>query len=190
MIRTATRLMEDGASPSVSDVAKVACVSRSTAYRYFPDKATMVHAVMGEALGPILDWRPDAASAEERVEALFRSSYPRILAHEATFRAALRLSLEGSSEESQASEQIGPARQGHRIELLRRALANVDGGDARGARDTIQPDRLAHALSLVFGIESIVVLRDIWGMDDAQITDVVTWIARTLVRAAQEERSS
>jgi AcrR family transcriptional regulator len=46
MLETATRLMQAGATPSVSEVAEAAEVSRATAYRYFPSQAALVHAVV------------------------------------------------------------------------------------------------------------------------------------------------
>jgi len=57
MLETATRLMQAGVTPSVSEVAEAAEVSRATAYRYFPSQAALVHAVVDEGLGPILTWQ-------------------------------------------------------------------------------------------------------------------------------------
>ena len=45
-------------------------------------------------------------------------------------------------------------------------------------------DRLVKALSLVYGIESYVVLKDIWGLDGEQTLSVAQWAARSLVDAA------
>ena len=56
MVATASDMMRRGISPSVSEVAEAAGVSRSTAYRYFPTLADMLRAVVAEALGPILSW--------------------------------------------------------------------------------------------------------------------------------------
>src|SRR5690606_1141187 len=39
MLETASSLMQEGVTPSVSDVAEAAGVSRATAYRYFPSQA-------------------------------------------------------------------------------------------------------------------------------------------------------
>jgi AcrR family transcriptional regulator len=94
MLETAIELMQQGFTPSVSDVAEAAQVSRATAYRYFPTQADLVHAVVNEALGPILSWSSDSTNAEERVDDLLTESMPRILEFEATFKAALKLSLE------------------------------------------------------------------------------------------------
>src|SRR5690606_29064360 len=78
MLETAISLMQEGQTPSVTEVAEAAGVSRATAYRYFPSQADLVHAVVDEALGPILGWESDSGNAEERVENLLTSTMPRI----------------------------------------------------------------------------------------------------------------
>src|SRR6478672_3111127 len=89
MLETATRLMQAGATPSVSEVAEAAEVSRATAYRYFPSQTALVHAVVDEGLGPILTWQSTSADPQRRVAELFDTAMPRIDAFEATFKAAL-----------------------------------------------------------------------------------------------------
>jgi AcrR family transcriptional regulator len=182
MLETATRLMQKGVTPSVSEVAEAAEVSRATAYRYFPSQAALVHAVVDEALGPILDWRSDSDDAEERVGDLFRSSMPRISEFEATFRAALKLSLEQSAQGEGISTPAEPRfTRGHRVDLLKDALQPL-----RGTLPAKEVDRLAQALSLIFGVEALVVLKDMWGMDDRRAYSVAEWAARSLVRSAIE----
>ncbi|BCH24491.1 TetR family transcriptional regulator [Mesorhizobium sp. L-8-3] len=179
MLETATRLMQGGAIPSVTEVAEAAQVSRATAYRYFPTQAALVHAVVDEALGPILEWRSDSFDAEKRTRDLFGSAMPRIDAFEATFRAALKLSLD-----QWAARQAGtfgpepPFTRGHRIDLLRDAIAPL-----RGQVPEAAFDRLAKALSLLFGIEALVVLKDIWGVDAEETRSITEWAATALVRA-------
>ena len=89
MLETATRLMQAGVTPSVSEVAEAAEVSRATAYRYFPSQAALVHAVVDEGLGPILTWQSASKDPQRRVAELFDTAMPRIEAFEATFKAAL-----------------------------------------------------------------------------------------------------
>src|SRR5215207_2869189 len=67
MLQAAIQLMQSGITPSVTEVAEAAEVSRATAYRYFPSQAALVQAVVDEALGPILAWRSGQEDAEERV---------------------------------------------------------------------------------------------------------------------------
>ena len=183
MLDTASRLMQSGATPSVSEVAEAAGVSRATAYRYFPSQAALVQAVVDEGLGPILEWRSDATDPRQRVSELFETAMPRIEAFEATFKAALKLSLE-----QWAKRQAGtlggepPLTRGHRVELLQDALAPLKGVLKRRAFD-----RLAQALSLVFGVEVLIVLKDIWGLDSADTLAVAQWAARSLVDAAIAE---
>src|SRR5260370_36850377 len=45
-------------------------------------------------------------------------------------------------------------------------------------------DRLVRALSVVYGIEAYIVLRDIWGARDREIQAIARWIADALVDAA------
>ncbi|WP_035102222.1 TetR/AcrR family transcriptional regulator [Devosia sp. LC5] len=183
MLQSATALMQSGATPSVSEVAEAAGVSRATAYRYFPSQAVLVHAVVDEALGPILDWKTDESDTRARVKDLLASSMPRINEFEATFKAALKLSLD-----QWARRQVGTLgaepqfTRGHRVDLLMRAT--------RPMADTLsraQRLRLSQALSLIFGVELIIVLRDIWGLAAAEAEAVAQWAALALVNAAEAE---
>jgi AcrR family transcriptional regulator len=183
MLETAIALMQQGQTPSVSAVAEAAEVSRATAYRYFPSQAALVQAVVNEALGPILSWQSPSADAEARVTDLVRTSMPRIAEFEAPFKAALRLTLE-----QWAQRQAGtlgeepPFRRGHRVDLLQQAIAPL-----RQTLPEPQFRRLAQALSLTYGLEVLIVLKDIWGLAFDETRDVALWAANALVRAAIAE---
>ena len=183
MVRTAVELMQRGQTPSVSAAAAAAGVSRATAYRYFPTQSALVEAVVQQALGPILQWDSPSRNAEERVSDLLASSNARIVEFKATFKAALGLSLEQRAQSRSKPAPDGPKfRRGHRIELLEKALAPI--------RDKLSDRkfaRLTKALSLTFGLEVILILKDIWNADAGEIQDVATWAARALVRAALAE---
>jgi len=183
MLETAVRMMQDGVVPSISDVAEEAGVSRATAYRYFPSQAALVHAVVDEALGPILEWSSSEEDAERRVDDLIGTSIPRIEAFEATFRAALKHSLEQWAARRRGVAGLEPQfTRGHRIELLRNAIAPL-----HPALPEASLDRLAKALSLVFGVETLVILKDIWNVDADEAREIALWSGRALVRAAMED---
>ncbi|MBK8082747.1 MAG: TetR/AcrR family transcriptional regulator [Devosia sp.] len=183
MLETATALMQRGETPSVSAVAEAAEVSRATAYRYFPSQAALVQAVVDEGLGPILDWTSTSTDAEARVLDLFALSMPRILEFEATFKAALKLSLEQWAQRRAGTLGAEPPfKRGHRVELLQKAIAPL-----RESLTEAQFQRLAKALSLVYGLEVLIVLKDLWGLEFDEIRDVANWTATVLVRAAIEE---
>jgi AcrR family transcriptional regulator len=183
MLETATRLMQAGATPSVSEAAEAAGVSRATAYRYFPSQAALVQAVVDEGLGPILTWRTEKTDPAARVADLIDTSLPRIEEFEATFKAALKLSLDQWARRQAGTLGAEPQfTRGHRVDLLRDALAPL-----RGVLPPKQFDRLAQALSLVFGVEVLIVLKDIWGLDSGQTRAAAQWAAATLVRGALAE---
>jgi AcrR family transcriptional regulator len=183
MLETASRLMQDGQTPSVSEAAEAAGVSRATAYRYFPSQAALVQAVVGEALGSILTWRSASPDAASRVDDLIGTSLPRIEAHEATFKAALRLSLDQWARRQAGTLGDEPRfTRGHRIDLLKDAIAPL-----RGSLPAAHFERLAQALSLVFGVEVLIVLKDMWGLDGGETAAVAQWAASALVRAAVAE---
>ncbi|MER9644371.1 TetR/AcrR family transcriptional regulator [Mesorhizobium sp. M0239] len=183
MLETATRLMQAGVTPSVSEVAEAAEVSRATAYRYFPSQSALVQAVVDEGLGPILTWQSTSADAERRVAELFDTAMPRIEAFEATFKAALKLSLDQWARRQAGTLGGEPAfTRGHRIDLLKDAIAPLKG--RLPPRDF---KRLAQALSLIFGVEVLIVLKDIWGLDSRRTRAVAQWAAGALVRAAVAE---
>ncbi|MCO5064969.1 MAG: TetR/AcrR family transcriptional regulator [Rhizobiaceae bacterium] len=183
MLQTAMRLMQQGQTPSVSEVAEAAGVSRATAYRYFPSQAALVQAVVHEALGPILSWKSRSASAERRMTDLLDRSMPRIDEFEATFKAALRLSLEqwAKRQAGTLGEEVQFTR-GHRVDLLRSAIAPL--GQRLHKR---RFDRLAQALSLLFGVEVLIILKDIWGLEADEALSVSRWAASVLIRATEEE---
>jgi AcrR family transcriptional regulator len=185
LLTTAMGLMEEGLIPSVSAVAEAAEVSRATAYRYFPSEAAMIEAAVKEALGPILAWTPDSPDAEERISELLAFAYPRMEKYEATLRAALWLALDHWARRQAKTIGAGEAFvRGHRKALLAKVAAPLRG---RLSRQAI--DKLTQSLSLIFGTEAIVVLKDIWGLDGAEAKRVAIWASHALVRTAISEAS-
>lgn len=180
MLQAATQLMQSGITPSVTEVAEAAEVSRATAYRYFPSQAALVQAVVDEALGPILEWKSGDPDPRARITDLIATALPRIDEFEATFRAALKLSLDQWAQRQAGTLGSEPRfTRGHRKDLLRDVTAPLEGKLPPAGRD-----RLAQALSLVFGVEVLVVLKDIWGLSAAQAQDVAAWAGSALVDAA------
>jgi AcrR family transcriptional regulator len=186
MLDTAMRLMQSGKVPSVSEIAEAAGVSRTTAYRYFPTQTAMITATVDEALRPILEWSSDLPDAEERVVELLAFAFPRMEMYEATHRATLLMALDQWTRR-QAGTLGGeePIPRGRRIGVLKRALAPLKGELPRATFD-----KLSQSLSLVFGAEALVVLKDIWGLDGRQAERVALWTAQALIRAARAEAAA
>jgi AcrR family transcriptional regulator len=183
MLDAAMRLMQDGLIPSVTDVAAAAQVSRATAYRYFPSQSALIQAAVDQALGPILAWTSDSTDAEDRVTELVTFAYPRMESYEATLKAALRLALDQWARRHAGlfGDEV-PMVRGHRIGLLNSAVLPLK---SRLTRDGFA--RLTQSLSLVFGTEAFVVLKDIWGLDRKRAQEVALWTCHALIQAAIAE---
>lgn len=177
VLETALRLSKSGKIPSVSEVAEAADVSRATAYRYFPTHGALVQAVVYEALGPILEWASTSPDARERVADLFTFAYPRMISQETPLRASLAMALD-----ERAQKNPTPRFRGTRRILIGNALKPLAKTLKKG-----EFERLSQALSLVFGIESIVVLQDVWKLEGQRAADVARWAADALMRAALSE---
>lgn len=183
MLAAASQLMQAGITPSVTDVAEAAEVSRATAYRYFPSQAALVQAVVDEALGPILEWRSESDDARTRIKDLIATGMPRIDDFEATFKAALKLSLDQWAQRQAGTLGSEPRfTRGHRVDLLKHVTKPLEG---RVNPPTIE--KLQQALSLVFGVEVLVVLKDIWGLSMTQAQSVAEWAGVALVEATLRE---
>ena len=178
LMDTAVELVKAGRRPSVSAVADQAGVSRATAYRYFPSQDLMlseaiIRATAGTAPDTLMPAGTPAADPAKMAAAITRQAGQFSLDHEERLRTALRLSLD---------PQSGYQRPGRRGRWIDGILA------AAGDRlDLAGQARLRAALHLVLGIDPIISLTDIAGLDHAEVLDVLEWVAATLVEAAMNE---
>lgn len=184
LLQTAMSMLDQGWFPSVTELANAAGVSRATAYRYFPSQAALVSTVVDEVLGPVLQWQPTSSSAETRVHELLDFAYPRMDQHEGALRAALQVALQQWANERARRAQDEPKyRRGNRKRLLSLAVEPV----LQAGVEPAAAARLAQSLSLLYGTEAMVVLKDFWGLDFRQFMDVVKWTSAALVRATLAE---
>jgi AcrR family transcriptional regulator len=178
-------IQETGHIPSIAEVAARCNVSRATAYRYFPSRSALVTTVTDASLGPVRTLAPDGRGGRERVRELFKSTLPRFREFEPQLRAAAQLALEQWALERAGRLQEPPYRRGHRIRLLQHALAPLAPDLPAAVRD-----RLHRALSVVYGIESYVVLKDIWGTGERELERTVLWMADALIDAALRDAAA
>ena len=183
MMETAIKLMQDGITPSISDAAVAAEVSRATAYRYFPSQAVLIQSVVEEALGPILKWDSEEMNMDSRLNDFFEFSLPRIFEFEATFRAALQHSLDLRSKNFENIKEVEhELKRGHRIEVLKKLVHPLE--KDLSAKQSI---KLVKALSLLFGIEAVIVLKDIGKLSSKETQATIHWAASALIDKALVE---
>ena len=179
LLDAASRLLKQGHTPSVDDVAIEAKMSRATAYRYFPSAEmliveTTLDLAMPEADSILADASDDPVERLVRVDAALEEVL-------AANRPAFRIMLAQSLQRSQDATDF-PVRQNRRSALIEAALAP--------ARDRFHPaalQRLTSALAVVIGTESMVAFSDVLQLDPTQAGDVRRWMIRSLVDAALAE---
>jgi AcrR family transcriptional regulator len=180
LLDTAMALIQQlGHIPSIAEVAVRSNVSRATAYRYFPSRSALMTTVIDASLGPVRQLAQDSKGGRERVQELFKSTFPRFKEFEPQLRAAAQLALEQWALERAGLLEEEPYRRGHRIRILEHAIAPLAPGLPAAVRN-----RLHRALSVIYGIEAYVILRDIWGETDRELERTVLWMADALIDAA------
>ena len=124
----------------------------------------------------------DEHDGVERIRVLFERTFPLFKEFEPRFRAALQLSLEHWSLDRAGTLNEEPFRRGHRVTLLQRAAMPLK--RQLGARTY---GKLIRALSMVYGIEPYVVLKDMWGANDSEVMALTRWVMEALISAALNE---
>lgn len=183
LLETAMDIIRDhGHVPSVPEVAVRSKVSRATAYRYFPTRSALITAVIDSSLGPVRILASDNPDARQRIHELFKQTFPRFKEFEPQLRAAAQLSLEQWALERAGLLEEVPYRRGHRVRILQHAIEPLV--------PTLKPalrHRLHRALSVIYGIEPYVILKDIWGLPDAEVESIALWMADALIDATLRE---
>jgi AcrR family transcriptional regulator len=185
LLAEAVALVRRGRIPSVAEVAQSADVSRATAYRYFPSRSKLVSAVIAEALAPVRRAVPQQGDPKRRLHELVDRTYSRFREYEPHMRAALQLALEHQSLEAAGLLEEEPFRRGQRIEILATTLSPLK---TKLSKKSYQ--RLLKAMTVVYGIEAMIILKDICGASDRETEAVVRWMMDALVDAALRERES
>jgi AcrR family transcriptional regulator len=184
IVAAAAELLAKGVTPSVSEVAAAADVSRRTVYMYFPTiEQLLVDAallsVTQVTVAPVLDAMDREGDVEQRVEMMTRAVQGNFVSTESQGRTLLRLTVDSDPAERSPDR---PLRGYRRIEWIERALAPL-----RDRIDAARFERLVSALAMVIGWESLIVARDVRALGAEDAEDVSAWAARALVHATLEE---
>jgi AcrR family transcriptional regulator len=179
LIVAARQLLAKGVTPTVEEAAVEASVSRTTAYRYFPNSRALLVATFPEIEMRSLLGADPPEDPLARLEIVAESLTRRIIEHEPEYRAQLRLALEG---EPAGGESL-PLRRGRRIRWIEDALAPL-----RGRMPKRELQRLVYGIGATLGIEALVWLTDMGGLSREEAVEVMRSNASTLLRSALERQ--
>jgi AcrR family transcriptional regulator len=183
LLRAARRIVEQGGQPTVAEVADAAGISRATAYRYFSKPGEMVREALLDAVADAIQTTLPAGGAADgprdvatQLDALVRQVSAMVGAHEGMFRNFLANSLNDPADMRRGSRRLDWL--GTVLFPLKPSLPPAD------------LQRLLYALSLLTGIETLVVLRDICHLSTAQAESVARWAAQALLSCTVEEANA
>jgi AcrR family transcriptional regulator len=175
LIEAARRLLASGVSPTMEGAADAASISRTTAYRYFPNLRALLVATYPHIEEPSLVGPEPPEDPVARLEAVADDQGRRILTYEPEMRAVLRLSLESDPDGVAGL----PMHRGLRIGWIEDALAPLQG---------LIPDedlrRLVYGIGATLGIEAFVWLTDIARLSREEAVGIMRANASGILRAA------
>jgi AcrR family transcriptional regulator len=189
IVRAAAELMATGREVAMPEIARSALVSEATAYRYFPDLASLLREAMDDHLpdpAVALAAVTDSADPVERVVAATDYLLRHVLAREGAVRAMIAATI--------ARPGQGVSRPTLRLGLLDAALAPLGDGPAGPPGRPADPDaraaaltRLKLGLSVIVGAEALFWLTDQYGLAPETAIAELVGTATALTRAALSE---
>ena len=177
ILQAAIELMRTGREVTMLEVAKTALVSEATAYRYFPDLASLLREAMegqmptpAEALAAVAD----SDDPVERIAAATEHLLRLVLTYQGATRAMIAATITRPASVA--------TRPGMRFGLIDHALVPLE--KTLGADDPAALAQLKNDLAVVVSAEALFCLTDLCGMapEDAIASAVHT--ATALTRAA------
>jgi len=183
ILQAATELMRTGREVTMLEVAKTALVSEATAYRYFPDLASLLQEAMAgqmptpaEALAAVADSRDPVERVAAATEHLLRL----VLTYQGATRAMIAATI--------TRPATAAARPGLRFGLIDHALASL--ADAPGAIGPAALAQLKNDLAVVVSAEALFCLTDLCQLDPEDAIASAVHTATTLTRAALHENAA
>jgi AcrR family transcriptional regulator len=173
LLRAAQDCIADGRAPTVEAVADRSGVSRTTAYRYFPSQHALLRAAHPETVTTSMLQDDSSSEPDARLDQVIAAFTEMVLRTEEQQRTMLRLSLQ------RAPASALPLRQGRAIGWIEEALLPL-----RGTLDDQALRNLVLAIRSATGIEALVWLTDVAGLDRGDARELMRWTAQALLQAA------
>ena len=177
IVRAATELMRTGHEVTMPEIARTALVSEATAYRYFPDLASLLREAMaGDLPHPAEAFAGVAGSAGvvERVSAAAEYLLRHVLARQGAVRAMIAATV--------AKPGGALTRPVLRAGLIDHALAPLE--DPSADFDPAALAQLKLDLAVVISAEALFSLTDLYGLAPQRAIASLMHTATTLTRAA------
>jgi AcrR family transcriptional regulator len=183
LLEAAGRLMRQGVVPTVEDAAAEAEMSPATGYRYFPTQGALLNAAVEASFGGIPADLFSGGDTGSRIDSLIDRGFGNLVENELLDRAILRLALDQWLRQKRGH----PLREERAQREGRKPLVEQILEPLNGRLSPRALARLRAALGMVLGIESYVVLNDIYSLSPAEISEIWRWACKAMVAQALEE---
>ena len=177
IVAAAREAVATGGEVTMPDVARRALVSEATAYRYFPDLASLLREVLaGLWDGPEQAMAPVARSDDpvERVGFAAEVLLREVLAYQGAVRVMIAASI--------TKPPFTALRPGRRFGLIDEALRPLD--DTMAFRRPEEFEQLKRGLAVVVSAEALFTLTDLCGLAPEEAIASAAGTARSLTAAA------
>lgn len=180
IVAATMRLLAEGRTPTIAEIASAADVARRTVYMHFSTLDQLIlDASMGAMAGSEVEAEFDPnASTPDRVDTIVETLYEHADEWLPLGRRMVALTAAAPSTD-------GPHRGQRRVDWIERAVEPL-----RHRLSDEQHERLVSSLCVVLGWEAMIVLQDIRGHTRSREREVNSWAAQVLVRAMLEEAAA
>ncbi|HVB65219.1 MAG TPA: TetR/AcrR family transcriptional regulator [Nitrolancea sp.] len=175
LIAAARQLLSEGVTPTMEAAAAAASISRTTAYRYFPNLRALLVATYPHIEQQSLLGADPPADPMARLKLVAEDQARRILTYEPEMRTVLRLSLDAGA----PADPGLPMHRGLRIGWIEDALAPL-----HSTLPAAVLRRLTYGIGATLGIEAFVWLTDIAGVAREEAVAIMCANALGLLSAA------
>jgi len=181
IVRATAELMLTGRELTMPEIAKAALVSEATAYRYFPDLASLLREAMADQLPDPARALAEATASQDPVERVAVAAeylIRHVMARQGVVRAMIAATV--------SRPGTGEGRPGLRFGLIDEALAPL--ADTFGTADPAAFAQLKLGLSVIVSAEAYFSLIDhLHGLEPEAAVESLVHTATTLTRAALEQ---
>jgi AcrR family transcriptional regulator len=177
IVTAAREAVATGGEVTMPEVARRALVSEATAYRYFPDLASLLREVLaGVWDSPQQAMAPVARSADpvERIGFAAEFLLREVLAYQGAVRVMIAASI--------TKPPVTALRPGRRFGLIDEALRPLN--DTLAVRHPEQFEQLKRGLAIVVSAEALFTLTDLVGLAPEEAIASAAATARSLTAAA------
>ena len=183
IVRAAAELMLTGREVTMPEIAEAALVSEATAYRYFPDLASLLREAMADQLPDPARALAEATDSQDPIERVATAS-EYLIRHVITRQGVVRAMIAATVTKPGATAP----RPGLRFGLIDEALAPLD--KTLGATDPAAFAQLKLGLSVIVSAEAYFSLIDQQGLDSETAIAGLVAAATKLTRAALADHAN